>query len=97
MDMLHLITKGYAIEIMNPETGRVEWLIDEDGKKFTYTKLITVLTVHFGWSYGDSLLLRKNGDLFELMDENHSPFAIIGKKLAGSLRNMPNAKFVYKH
>ena len=95
--MLHQITKGYAIGIVDPETGEVGWLSREGGKKFNQTALIDVLTNILGWTYGDSLLLRKEGDFFDVMDENHSPLATVGKKLAASFRNMPYAKFVYKH
>ena len=93
--MSEQIRKGFAIEIVNPQNGYLEWVFDEEGKRFTHTHLITVLTKHFGWTYGDSLLLRKEGDFFEVLDEYHSPLATIGKKLAASFRNAPYAKFIY--
>ena len=95
MDLNDKIRKGFAIEIVNSKTGDLEWVFQKEGKKFSHTRLITVLTEHLGWTYGDSLLLRKEGDFFEVMDEDHYPLAVIGKKLAASFRNVPFAKFIY--
>lgn len=95
MDLYDKIRKSLAIEIVNPKTGNVEWIFQKEDKKFTHTRLITVLTEHLGWTYGDSLLLRKEGDFFEVMDGDHYHLAIIGKKLAASFRNVPFAKFTY--
>lgn len=95
MDLYDKIRKSLAIEIVNPKTGYVEWVFQKEDKKFTHTRLITVLTKHLGWTYGDSLLLRKVGDLFEVLDEDHCPLATIGKKLADSFRKVPYAKFIY--
>ncbi len=95
MDLYDTIRKSIAIAIVNPDTGRAEFVFPDEGMKFTHTRLITVLTKHLGWTYGDTLLLRKEGDLFEVMDEDRSPLATIGKKLAASFRKVPYAKFIY--
>ena len=97
MDLIYQLTKGYIIEIVNPKTGNVDYLNREGGKKFNQTSLINVLTKHLGWTYGDSLLLHRDGDLFVVTDDAHYVLAIIGKKLGESFRNMPFAKFVYEH
>ena len=95
MNLYEKIRKGFAIVIVNPKNGNLEWLFDKEGRTFTHTCLITVLTEHLGWTYGDSLLFRKAGDLFEVLDEDHYPLATIGKKLAVSFRKTPYAKFIY--
>ena len=44
MDLYDKIRKSLAIEIVNPKTGDVEWIFQKEDKKFTHTRLITVLT-----------------------------------------------------
>ena len=97
MDLIYQITKCYVIEIINPKTGDVDHVYREGGKKFNQTALINVLTKQLGWTYGDSLLFHRNGDIFVVTDEANYILATIGKKLGESFRNMPYAKFVYKH
>ncbi len=97
MNSFYQLTKGYVIEIINPKTGDLYCLNREGGKKFNQTALINVLTKRLGWTYGDTLLLHRNGDLFVVTDDAHYFLATIGKKLGESFRNMPYAKFVYKH
>ena len=86
--------KGYVIETVNQETGEVEWWSLKSGRKFTRNSVITTLKEISCWSLGGFLLFRENGNLVDIMDENHSTLATVGKSVADSFRKVPYAKFI---
>lgn len=88
------ILNGYAIETVNQETGEVEWWCLKSGRKFTRNSVITTLKEICDWSHVHFLLFRENGDLVDIMDENHYTLATVGKSVADSFRRIPYAKFI---
>ncbi len=88
------ILNGYTIEITNSETGEVQWFELENGRKFTRKYVTAILKEYCGWSLGGFLLFRENGDLVDIMDENHYTLATVGKSVADSFRKIPYAKFI---
>ena len=88
------ILNGYAIETVNQETAEVEWWCLKSGRKFTRKYVTAILEEYCGWSLGGFLLLRENGNLVDIMDENHSTLATVGKPVADSFRKVPYAKFI---
>ncbi len=88
------ILNGYTIEITNSETGEVQWFELKSGRKFTRKYVTAILEEYCGWSLGGFLLLRENGNLVDIMDENHSTLATVGKPVADSFRKIPYAKFI---
>lgn len=94
MNLNEKILNGYTIETTNSETGEVEWYSLKNGRKFTRKHVISVLEDICGWSLGGFLLFRENGNLVDIMDENHSTLATVGKSVADSFRKVPYAKFI---
>ena len=94
MNLNEKILNGYTIETINSETGEVEWYNLKNGRKFTRKYVISVLEVICGWSMGSFLLFRENGNLVDIMDENHSTLATVGKSMADSFRKVPYVRFI---
>ena len=88
------ILNGYIIEITNSETGEVQWFELKNGRKITRKYVTAILEEYCGWSLGGFLLFRENGDLVDIMDENHYTLATVGKSVADSFRRIPYAKFI---
>lgn len=88
------ILNGYTIETINPETGEVQWFELKNGRKFTRKHVKSVLEDICGWSQGKTLLFRENGNLVDIMNENHDTLATVGKSVADSFRKVPYAKFI---
>ena len=88
------ILNGYTIETVNQETGEVEWWSLRSGRKFTRNYVMATLKEISKWSQGGFLLFHENGNLVDIMDENHSTLATVGKSVADSFRKVPYAKFI---
>lgn len=94
MTIYNKIIKGFAIETINPETGEVEWWEYNKGKKISRESLLAFLP-RLGWSYGDSLFLKEEGDLTRIYTDNlNYAIAVISTSLAKSLRREPYVFFI---
>ena len=94
MNLNEKILNGYTIEIINSETGEVQWFELKSGRKFTRKYVTAILEEYCGWSLGGFLLLREKGNLVDIMDENHSTLATVGKSVADSFRKVPYVRFI---
>lgn len=94
MNLYEKILNGYSIETINSETGEVEWYSLKNGRKFTRKHVISVLEEICGWPFGKFLLFHDNGNLVDIMDENHNTLATVGKSVADSFRKVPYVRFI---
>ena len=94
MNLNEKILNGYTIEIINSETGEVQCFELKSGRKFTRKYVLAILKEYCGWYLDGFLLFRDNGNLVDIMDENHSTLATVGKSVADSVRKVPYAKFI---
>ena len=94
MNLYEVIFNGYAVIAINSETGEAQWFELKSGRKITRKYVTTILKEYCGWSLGGFLLFRENGKLVDIMDENHSTLATVGKSVADSFRKVPYAKFI---
>ena len=91
MTLDEAILNGYTIETINSETGEVQWFELKNGRKFTRNSVLVVLEGICGWSRRGFLLFRENGNLVDIMDENHNTLATVGRSVSDSFRKVPYA------
>ena len=93
MDLNESINAGLTVVTINQETGEVQFWEFENGRKFTRRDVTYLLETVCGWYVG-KLLFKEEEDHVEILNENHSHLADIGKKLADSFRKARYVKYI---
>lgn len=87
------IINGTVVEIVNPETGEIQWMEYDGGKKITLESAKTLFSI-LGWN-GEFLFLKEEGEYTKIYtDSLNCEIAVIGTRLAKSFRKEPYAIFI---